>query len=100
MKIIAKIGFWLSIASIMISVIMVLINPEVRRQAFALDFPLYTMGEKTLFMVLPILLSFAATIACLIGIKNRYAQYGLFTTIISWLILYSFLGNKGFQYIF
>ena len=100
MKIIAKIGFWLSIASMMISIMMVLTNSEARRQAFALDFPLYTMGEKTLYMVLPILLSFAATIACLIGIKNRYAQYGLFTTVISWLVLYFFLRNEGFQYIF
>ena len=84
----------------MISIIMVLINSEVRRQAFTLDFPLYTMGETTLIMVLSILLSFAASIACLIGMKNRYAQYGLITTVISWLVLYIFLGNEGFKYIF
>lgn len=100
MKFISKSSIWLSAASIIITIYVVLGNPHVRAQAFTLDFPLTSLGEGVLIMVLPMLLSSIAVIICLIRLKEKMARYGLISTFISWLIIWFVLGQSGFKHLF
>ena len=90
----------LASSSVVVSAAIVLNVPDARSQLLTLDFPLTKLGESTLYMVAPIVLSAAALLTCIPSLVGKARTLAAATTFASWVVLVGILGDVGFRYLF
>lgn len=73
---------------------------KARHQALNFDFPLTSLGETMIVMVLPMAASALALILSLICIRAFSGRIGLTVALFSWLAIWLIIGNDGFRYLF
>ncbi len=100
MKILTIVAFSFSLLSIVVSLWLVLGNPEARSQLVSLDFPLSGIGEAAFGMLIPLILSGTATFISLITWKVQRGQVVGGIALVSWIVIWLVMGKQGFEYLF
>ncbi len=96
----AYLGLVCGLGSLGFQLWIVLGIPEVREQMLAFDFPLTSLGESILAMVIPLALSGLAVLGGLAGWKSRMSRSALVVAALSWAALFTVLGVEGFHTLF
>ncbi len=95
---------WLAVAlgagSLLFQAWIVFGRAEVRQQAMACDFPLTSLGEGLMVMVLPMAASALAALLALISFRVRSGRIGLVAAAVSWLSISLIVGREGFRFLF
>lgn len=100
MKILTIVALACSLLSIGISLWLVLSNPAARSQLASLEFPLSGIGEAAFGMIIPLVLSAAATLISFFTWKVQRGQVVGGIALVSWLVIWLVLGKQGIEYLF
>ena len=100
MKILTIAAFSCSVLSIFVSLGLVLSNSVARSQLVAMEFPITGMGEAASGMMIPLLLSAAATLISLFTWKSENGQVVGGIGLVSWVVIWLVLGRQGLQSLF
>jgi hypothetical protein len=65
-----------------------------------MEFPITGIGEATFGMIIPLVLSAAATFISLFTCKIQIGQVVGGIALVSWFVIWLVLGKQGFEYIF
>ena len=65
-----------------------------------LQFPLDSLGEDTLFMILPMLLSALAVVGSVLAIRRKIGRIAFAAAAASWVAIWLVLGTDGFKTLF
>ncbi len=90
----------LGVGSLLFQVWIVAGRAGVREQAMALDFPLTSLGEGLMAMVLPMAASTLSALLSLVSLRLRSGRIGLATAVVGWLAIWLIMGREGFEYLF
>ncbi len=100
MKILTIVALACSLLSIVISLWLVLSTPVARSHLASLEFPITGIGEAAFGMIIPLVLSAAATSLSLFTWKIQIGKVVGGIALVSWLVIWLVLGKQGFEYLF
>lgn len=100
MKFLAWTALSLGLASILLSVLIVVTSPRAMLQVRALDLPLTGLGEGVIAMLLPILLSTPGALLGVVTVRRGLGRVAMVVVGFSWLLLWAILGVQGFHHLF
>ena len=90
----------LAVASLLFQMGIIVANAAIREQAMALDFPLTSLGEGLIIMVLPMAASALSVLLGAIAVNVRSGRIGLVASAVSWLAICLIVGREGFHTLF
>ena len=100
MKILTIVALACSLLSIVISLWLVVSNPAARSQLASLEFPITGIGEAAFGMIIPLVLSAAASLISFFTWKVQRGQVVGGIALVSWFVIWLVLGKQGFEYLF
>ncbi len=100
MKILSIGALTCSLFSIAITLWLVVSNPAAWSQLVSLEFPITGIGEAAFGMIIPLVLSAAATFISLFTWKVQIGQVVGGIALGSWFVIWLVLGRQGLEYLF
>ena len=100
MKTISRVTHSLTLASIVLTAYVISTSARALQQVQSGEFPLTNLGESTLGMVLPLVVSAVASITGLFAASRGAGWAPLLGTVLSWLVVVAVLGAEGFRTLF
>jgi len=99
-KWLSRLSLSLGVLSILCSGFIVLRDDQVRVEVFAGRFPLTSLGEGVVSMVIPLALSITALLVGLVCVHHRGGRWEALTAILGLFAAWIILGREGFEYLF
>jgi len=90
----------LILASLGSVAVVVMGNDAVRSEVTKLHFPVRTLGEGNLIMVVPIVLCALGTLCALPAIRHGIGRLALGAAVLNWGVIFVLIGLEGFKSLF
>jgi|LWDU01.1.fsa_nt_gi hypothetical protein len=100
MKWFSRLSLFLGVLSIGLSGFLVLGDERIRVEAFAGRFPLTSLGEGVVSMVIPLALSIAGFLVGIVCVQHRVGRWGALSSALGLFAAWIILGRQGFEYLF